>query len=142
MSLLLTSLETLWRFKRTILGTASSADPTQAVPVSATNPLPVNIISGGLTSLGLKSLSRTSLTLTSSAQALPSIPAAATAARIVVEGGVARIATVPPVPTATDGDPWADGTVWQLEGRADLLGFRAILGTGNPVLRVTYLGAA
>ncbi|WP_034382927.1 hypothetical protein [Deinococcus sp. YIM 77859] len=81
---------------------------------------------------------RTSLVLTDQAQGLPDIPEGATAARIAVEGGVARVATAAPEPTANDGERWGDGSVWQISGRDDLLALRAVTASGAPKLSITY----
>ena len=69
-----------------------------------------------------------------------STPAAgAVAARISVRGGSASVAVVEPAPTATEGDLWADGTMWKLT-LDELAGFRAVVASGAPVLQITYLG--
>lgn len=83
-------------------------------------------------------LSRQTLTLTAAAQGL-TVPTGATAARISVRGGNASVAVTVPAPTATEGDLWPDGSMWEL-GQDELAGFRAVIASGSPVLQVTYLG--
>ena len=83
-------------------------------------------------------LSRQTLALTDAAQGLM-LPAGAVAARISVRGGSASVAVVEPAPTATEGDLWADGTMWKLT-LDELAGFRAVVASGAPVLQITYLG--
>lgn len=131
-----------WRFKRVLLGVPDPTDPESAVPVGPDAPLHVRVVDGavggGSGPTQTVSLSRTTLALTPQAQALPDIPAGATGARIAVEGGTARIATVAPPPTAADGESWGDGSVWRVSGRADLLAFRGVIASGAPTLCVTY----
>ena len=83
-------------------------------------------------------LSRQTLALTAAAQGL-TVPAGATAARISVRGGSASVAVTAPAPTATEGDLWADGSMWELS-QPELAGFRAVIAAGAPALQITYLG--
>ena len=141
------SLENLFRGPQAVLPmTRSKDDPAQAVPVTPDNPLPVTVVGGstgggtGGTSGTPTILSRQTLTLTASAQGL-TVPAGATAARISVRGGNASVAVTAPAPTATEGDLWPDGSMWEL-GQDELMGFRAVVASGAPVLQVTYLGVS
>ena len=95
---------------------------------------------GGATTQGLVPLSRQTLTLTAAAQGL-TVPTGAVAARISVRGGNASVAVTTPAPTATDGDLWPDGSMWEL-AQAELTPFRAVIASGVPVLNITYLGNA
>lgn len=134
------SLLNLWRYNRALLGVADPEDPEFAVPVSRAAPMPVEVIGGsvggGSAPAGTVSVSRTTLALSDQAQALPGIPAEATGARIAVEGGAARIATAAPDPTATDGERWEGGSVWQVTG-PDLRALRVVAASGNPNFHIT-----
>lgn len=138
------SLENLFRGQAVLLTTRSKDDPNMAVPVTPDNPLPVTVLDGsvgggaGGTSGTPTILSRQTLTLTASAQGL-TVPAGATAARISVRGGNASVAVTTPAPTASEGDLWPDGSMWELN-KNELAGFRAVIASGGPVLQVTYLG--
>ena len=139
------SLENLFRGQAVLLTTRSKDDPNMAVPVTSDNPLPVVLAGGSAGGTGGTSgtptiLSRQTLTLTASAQGL-TVPAGATAARISVRGGSASVAVTAPAPTATEGDLWPDGSMWEL-GQSELNGFRAVPASGAPVLSITYLGAS
>lgn len=134
----------LWRYNRALLGVQDPSDGEFAVPVSEAAPLPVRVVGGsvgGGAPAGTVSLSRTTLALSDQAQALPGIPAEATGARIAVEGGAARIATAAPDPTATDGERWEGGSVWQVTG-PDLRALRVVAASGNPNFHITYTKGA
>ena len=88
----------------------------------------------------LAPVSRQTLALSDRAQGL-TVPASATAARISVRGGNASVAVTAPAPTASEGDLWPDGSMWEL-GQGELSGFRAVVASGAPVLQVTYLGVS
>lgn len=67
-------------------------------------------------------------------------PAGTLGARIGVSGGSARVAVSAPVPTATTGLLWSDGSFWELS-QGDIAGFWAALASGSPVLDIQPLGA-
>ena len=137
------SLENLFRGQAVLLTTRSKTDPQMAVPVTPDDPLPVTVVGGSVGGGGAAQadpvpLSRQSLTLTSAAQGLTA-PAGAVGARLSVRGGSASVAVTAPAPTASEGDLWPDGSMWEL-GQGELAGFRAVVASGAPVLHITYLG--
>lgn len=146
---LLRDLANLFNYSGVLLATRSRTDLTKAVPVTSDDPLPIVIIrdetgSAGSGGFALVPMSgdeaRETIPLTNVAQGL-TIPAGALAARISVRGGSASVAYATPAPTASTGDLWPDGSLWQLD-QAEMGVFRAVLASGASALNVTYLEAA
>ena len=103
---LLRSLENLFRGNAVLIMTRSKADPTQATPVSSTDPLPVTVVGGSVGGGGSSApsaptavLPSQSLTVSTTPVGL-TVPAGANAATVfVVSGSVRRSVGGAPGPT-------------------------------------------
>ncbi|WP_019008992.1 hypothetical protein [Deinococcus aquatilis] len=143
MAILPKVLTDFWRYRGSILGTATSADPTKAMPVSSSNPLPVTLVGATtITSNQTITVAGQEATSVQTRQVLSvgaaevglTIPANANRALVTVTAGVAQMG-FGDAPTAPE---YAVKEGLQLSG-AQLPALRLIRsGSSNATVRIDY----
>lgn len=107
--------------------------------VSATTPLPVTVISGGVAALAPKGYQQISAATLAAATAL-TVPGGSTAAVVTSDTAGVRWRDDGTNPTAAIGMPIAAGQSYTFNGAAQLAAIKFILQSGSPVLNISYYG--